>query len=139
MASHIRGAHSGQYASWAAARKSGAVQSPAAAAPRAIVSVSGEPGFSGIISMLQQQGAAIDAALAALRGVGTPAFSARPAPVAPKSAEKPGGAKRKLSPEGRARLIEALKRRWAKAKTGGESAPAAAAPRKRGRPRKVQG
>lgn len=92
-----------------------------------------------VIALLKQQGEAIDAALAALRGVGAPAFSRPAAPAATTPGGKPTGKKRQLSPEGRARLLEALKRRWSKAK--GEvpaEAPVAAAPRKRGRPRKVQ-
>lgn len=81
-------------------------------------------GLKDIIARLEQQKDSIDRALSALReieSIGGPggASSAAPARSAP--------AKRKshMSPEGRQRLIAALKRRWA-AKRAAESAPAAA-------------
>lgn len=68
--------------------------------------------IGGIIASLEQQRAAIERALAALREVsGGAAPAAKRGPGRPpKSGAKP---KRVLSPEGRARIIAATKRRWA--------------------------
>jgi hypothetical protein len=70
-------------------------------------------GLKDIITQLEQQKTAIERALAALREVdGLSPDSATPAPPPAKAATK---AKRKggMTPEGRARLSEALRRRWA--------------------------
>jgi hypothetical protein len=121
LASHIRGAHPKQYAGWSKARKSGgpvpaAIPSPATATF----------GFGDIVAQLEQQRDAIAAALTALRAIGGAAAPAEAPVAAPKGAAQ-AKRKRQLSPEGRERLIAALKRRWAKAKGKG----------KRGRPKKI--
>ena len=70
-----------------------------------------------IISDLEQQRAAIERALEALRQVGgQPAAKKRGRPPNVKNAapaKKRRGGKRHLSPEGRQRIIEATKKRWA--------------------------
>jgi hypothetical protein len=84
-----------------------------------------------VIARLEAQHAAIERALSALREVdGIAAPPAAPAAAAP---GPPAKAKRKgrLSPEGRARLVAALKKRWAAKKAQ------AASPAKRGRPKKI--
>ncbi len=78
--------------------------------------------FDGIIATLEQQRAAIQRVLEALREVTGTGFSATK-----KRGRPPGkktGAKRVLSPEGRAAIIAATKRRWAAAKKG-QQKPAA--------------
>jgi hypothetical protein len=67
-------------------------------------------GLNEVIEKLEQQRTAIDRALAALREVGGVSVSAAAAPVV-----RRGRAKRKggMTPEGRKRLSEALKKRWA--------------------------
>jgi len=86
---------------------------------------------------LEQQKAAIERALSALREVdgvgGVVTVAAVPAPAASGSAAK---ATRKggMTPEGRKRLSEALRQRWA-AKKASESE--AATPKKRGRKAKA--
>lgn len=67
--------------------------------------------YAQIISDLERRRDAITRAIDALRGLG-PA----PAPSAPAKPGKKRGrpAKRKLSAEGRARIIEAAKKRWAR-------------------------
>jgi hypothetical protein len=65
LASHIRGAHSKQYAAWSKARKTG--QKPEVAAAKPVVS---NGGLVGIVASLKQQRDAIDSALSALRAVG---------------------------------------------------------------------
>jgi len=79
-------------------------------------------GFTGIIIELEKQKAAIDKALAALRGIdGTessvpePAANAEPVPSAPATREG------RMSPEGKKRLIAALKKRWAAKKKAANS------------------
>lgn len=75
-----------------------------------------------IINELERQRTAIDKAIAALRDVtlsaGATAGSSASsqAPVARK--------KRRLSPEGRRRIIEATKKRWAAARAQGNASPA---------------
>lgn len=76
-----------------------------------------------IISQLEQQRTSIDRAIAALREIGGQPPKKRrgrppskhlnqgTAPVA--AASQPAPKKRRLSPEGRRRIAEALKRRWA--------------------------
>jgi hypothetical protein len=136
LASHIRGAHPAQYADWSKSRK-GAVKGAlktGAVKPTALP-VAG--GLDDIISRLEQQRDAVDSALAALREVLGPVLGSSmetPAPRAVKTRAVKTKAKRKggMTPEGRARLIAALKQRWA-AKKAAASAPAPA--KKRGRPR----
>ena len=70
--------------------------------------------FDGIIASLEQQRAAIERALEALREV-----SGTSAPATKKRGRPPGkktGVKRVLSPEGRAAIIAGAKKRWAAAK-----------------------
>jgi len=136
LASHVRGAHPRQYASWKKARKSGASVGVSAPAP-ARVSATGS-GFGEVVQMLEQQKIAIESALAALRGIG--AVAAPSAPSAPAAAEpvKRGRKKRKggMTPEGKARLIAALKRRWAERKAAASGMPTGK--RGPGRPKKSQ-
>ena len=83
--------------------------------------------FTSIINELQQRAAAIDRALEALRGVGGVNVAAAPAKRRgrpPGSKNKTPGTKRVLSPEGRRRIIEATKRRWAAVRKGQKQAPA---------------
>jgi hypothetical protein len=82
-------------------------------------------GFDGIITQLRQQRSAIDKALEALRIVdGT-------APAETTTAEAPATRKGGMTPEGKARLVAALKKRWAAkkraAKKAASLAPVAAA------------
>jgi hypothetical protein len=78
---------------------------------------------STIISDLEQQRAAIDRAIAALREVGGVA-------PAPRKVGRPVGSgkgvpkkkTRRLSPEGRKRIIDALKKRWAEKKAAAKKA-----------------
>jgi hypothetical protein len=88
--------------------------------------------LSEVIKKLEQQRIGIERALAALRDIEGPGFEA-PAPAAARSVGRPRKAKRKggMTPEGRKRLSEALKARWA-AKKAGASAPAKKAKRKGG-------
>ena len=83
--------------------------------------------FTSIINELQQRAAAIDRALEAVRGVGGVNVAAAPAKRRgrpPGSKNKTPGTKRVLSPEGRRRIIEATKRRWAAAKKAQKAPPA---------------
>lgn len=82
-----------------------------------------------IIADLENQRSAIERAIAALREIGGGA--AAPAPRRPgrpvgsgKKAAAPAAAKktRRLSPEGRRRIIEALKKRWAEKKAAKKGA-----------------
>ena len=70
-----------------------------------------------IITQLEQQKDAIDRALSALREVEGSAVSHGPAPG--NSAPTNSHGKRKLSPEGRRRIIEATRRYWAEKRRGG--------------------
>jgi hypothetical protein len=84
-------------------------------------------GFSSIITQLEQQKAAIDKALAALHGLdgNVPAQAA--------SASTPAKRKGGMSPEGKRRLIAALKKRWAaKRAAAGVSAPVAKPAKRKG-------
>ena len=82
-----------------------------------------------VIKKLEQQRTGIERALAALReieGPGlaetvAPAQAAAAAPRGPRKGRRKGG----MTPEGRKRLSEALRARWA-AKRAGSAAPAAA-------------
>lgn len=72
--------------------------------------------LTSIIAKLEEKRDAIDRALAALRNVGGHATVRRGPGRPPKSANAAaavGPKKRILSPEGRQRIIEAVKRRWA--------------------------
>ena len=94
-------------------------------------------GFEDIIARLERQRIKIERALSALRdeeGV------VAPSPATTAVPERPAKAKRKghLTPEGRARLVAALKKRWA-AKKAAESGSLATkkAVGKRRRPKKA--
>jgi hypothetical protein len=90
-------------------------------------------GLTNIITQLERQKAAIDMALAALRDIGdapVPDASAEAEPVA-RTARKRG-----MSPDGKKRLVAALKRRGA-SKKAAEKTPVASAPapgRRKGAP-----
>ena len=88
--------------------------------------------LSDVIKRLEQQRIGIERALAALRDIEGPGLET-PAPAAVRSVGRPRKAVRKggMTPEGRKRLSEALKARWA-AKKAGASAPARKAKRKGG-------
>src|SRR5580698_8062680 len=88
--------------------------------------------LSEVIKKLEQQRIGIERALAALRDIEAPGLET-PAPLAVRSVGRPRKAKRKggMTPEGRRRLSEALKARWA-AKKAGSSVPARKAKRKGG-------
>ena len=66
-----------------------------------------------VISRLEKQRSAIDRALLALREISGP-DTPNAQPVSQSKSRK-----RRLSPEGRRRIIEATKRRWAARKAGG--------------------
>lgn len=73
-----------------------------------------------IITSLERQKAAIDTAIAALREIGGTEPKTR-------RGRPPGGTKarkrtRNISPEGRQRQIEAMRRYWAQRKAGGKTA-----------------
>jgi len=85
-------------------------------------------GFDSIIAQLEQQKAAIDKALAALRdvnGTGAPAETEA-------ASETPATRKSGMSPEGKQRLVAALKKRWAAKKRAAKKAAAASAPAETG-------
>lgn len=109
-------------------------------------------GFDGIIKQLEEQKAAIDRALEALREVGGGGLSVDSAPLAATSSEKRSAAqkarwaakragqapsaapvKRKggMTPEGRQKLADAMKRRWAAKRAASQ------AKRGPGRPKKT--
>jgi hypothetical protein len=79
-----------------------------------------------VIRQLEQQGKAIETALAALREVADAGTDERSAPE-PSVVKRGRPAKRKggMSPEGKQRLIAALKKRWAAKKAAQSSAPPA--------------
>ena len=84
-----------------------------------------------IISDLEQQRSAIERAIAALREIGgvaapQPRKVGRPAGSGKAVAKKT----RRLSPEGRKRIIEALKKRWAEKKAAEKSSTRKAGGRK---------
>jgi hypothetical protein len=81
-------------------------------------------GFDGIITQLEQQKAAIDKALAALRDVDANGAATVETPVAEQQA--PATRKRGMTPEGKARLVAALKKRWAAKKRADKKAAATA-------------
>ena len=116
LASHVRGTHPAQYVSWQKSRgknplptisKSDRVSKSEKTATR---SNDTGGGLKDVIARLEQQHSAIVRALAALRGMeGSGVSESLAAVPAPATATK----KRGMTPEGRARLIAALKRRWA--------------------------
>jgi hypothetical protein len=111
LASHIRGAHPKEYPGWTKNR--GIVLKPKvfSAAPAAAGG-----GLDTIVALLEKQRAVIEGALTALRQLG----GSGPATAAPTVAKRGRKAKRKggMTPEGKARLIAALKKRWAEKKAG---------------------
>ena len=103
--------------------------------------------LSNIITQLEQQRTAIDSALAALRNIGGQAPAPVPTPArgpgrpkgsgakkaaAPAESQPKATRKRRLSAEGRKRIIEAAKRRWAmkRANEGGQGGGAKKAAKK---------
>jgi hypothetical protein len=88
------------------------------------------------ITQLQQARALLSGGTApAVKKAGRPKKVA--AAVAPATA-KPAKKKRKLSPEGRKRIVEALKRRWAATKKAGVAVvPAAKTPAKKAKKRHI--
>jgi hypothetical protein len=78
-------------------------------------------GFDSIIAQLEQQKAAIDKALTALRVV-----DGTGAPAEEKPAEAPVTRKGGMTAEGKFRLVAALKKRWAAKKRAAKEASAAA-------------
>ncbi len=117
LASHIRGTHPAQYGSWQKSRGKTptATASKPAARTQASAGTSGGSGLKDVIEKLEQQHSAIVRALAALRGM---EGSVPESPVAAAPARK----KRGMTPEGRQRLIAALKRRWAAKKKAAKKA-----------------
>jgi len=112
LASHIRGTHPRQYRGWVRSRRS--AQPPATGVP---------DGLNSVITSLEQQKSAIERALSALRDIEMPGVESgveRPQPRQKVRSKRRGG----ITPEGRKRLAEAMKRRWAikrtraQAKTG---------------------
>ena len=84
-----------------------------------------------IISQLEDQKGAIERAISALREISAPEASSvkkskRGRPPGRAAAVNGSGSalpkKRRLSPEGRQRIVEALKKRWAIKKAGGKRA-----------------
>lgn len=105
LASHIRGTHRAQYASWQKGRGKTPLPTASKSGPKTATQATGTGGgLKEVIAQLEQQHGAIVRALAALRGMEGSVNSDSAAP-----AKK----KRGMTPEGRARLIAALKRRWA--------------------------
>ena len=84
-------------------------------------------GFNGIITDLEKQKTAIDKALAALRMIEGGETGAEP--TAKSTPNAPATRRGRMSPEGKRRLIAALKKRWAvkKAAANAGAAPAKAA------------
>ena len=83
-------------------------------------------GLKDIISKLEQQRSAIDRALTALREAdGSESTAPAAAPTA-KRRGRPAKKKGGMTPEGRARLSEALRQRWAAKRAGSSAAPAKA-------------
>ena len=133
LASHIRGAHPTRYASWSRSRKS--VTNTQLQSSSNGAEITG--GLKDAIAQLEAQRASIERAILALREIDGITSSAAE-PVTPAVRRGPPKAKRKgrLSPEGRARLVAAQKKRWAEKKAASASLAATKAPAKRGRPKK---
>jgi hypothetical protein len=117
LASHIRGTHPAQYGSWQKSRGKTPIPTASKPAPKAVsVSTAGVGGgLKDVIARLEQQQSAIVRALAALRGM---EGSVGESPAAAAPAVK----KRGMTPEGKKRLIAALKRRWAEKKKAAKKA-----------------
>jgi len=84
-----------------------------------------------IISRLEHQRTAIERALAALReveGSGTPAARKQ----GKRGGRKRVGGKRRMSPEGRARIAEATRKRWADKRAADAAAATKKAAKKKG-------
>ncbi|MES1257743.1 MAG: hypothetical protein ABUS51_04905 [Acidobacteriota bacterium] len=98
-------------------------------------------GLKEIITQLEQQRDAIERALSALRDVDENSGAGPRSAVATASTGTAAKKKRKggMSPEGKQRLIAALKARWAAQKAGvaTEKATVKKVPGKRGRPKKT--
>jgi hypothetical protein len=77
-----------------------------------------------IISELERQRVAIERAISALRDVSTPIATAQAPASAKKRTAAPAKKKRQLSPEGRQRIIDATKRRWAAKRAEGQKTAA---------------
>ncbi len=108
LASHVRGTHPAQYASWQKSRGKTPLPTASRSETKTATRVSETGGgLKDVIARLEQQHSAIVRALAALRGM--EGLGGTESPAAPAPAPK----KRGMTPEGRARLIAALKRRWA--------------------------
>jgi hypothetical protein len=86
-------------------------------------------GLTSIIAQLERQKTAIDRALAALREVDGAAAGE---PNVNTPATRKGG----MTPEGKKRLIKALKKRWAARKAAAQEASSDAAPKETPAPRK---
>jgi hypothetical protein len=120
LASHIRGAHPKEYANW---KKGGPASSTNRAAGRRSTPAEMAGGFDDIVATLQQQKAAIERALSALRELDddaapeTPGTKARPQTKTKRAAKKKGG----IGPEGRKRLAEAMRKRWALKRTASQA------------------
>lgn len=84
--------------------------------------------FAGIIKQLEQQKSAIERAIGALREV-----SDAPAKTAGEPKEKAAPKKRRMSAEGRKRIGDAARRRWAALKAEKEAGEGAPAVKRRGR------
>lgn len=114
LASHVRGTHPAQYASWRKSRGKSPLTKTSNSETKTASRVSDTGGgLKDVIARLEQQHIAIVRALAALRGMEGSGGLESPAP-APTAAKK----KRGMTPEGRARLVAALKSRWAAKKKG---------------------
>jgi hypothetical protein len=119
LASHIRGTHPAQYASWRKSRGKTPLPTASKSETKTATRVRDTGGgLQNVIARLEQQHVAIVRALAALRGMEGSGGIESPAAVPTPAAKK----KRGMTPEGRARLIAALKRRWAAKKKGAKKA-----------------
>jgi hypothetical protein len=83
-------------------------------------------GLKEVIKGLEQQKTAIERALAALREVdGTTAVESVPSATAPARRGRPAKRKGGMTPDGRRRLSEALKKRWAVKRAASQVKPLA--------------
>jgi hypothetical protein len=119
LASHIRGTHPAEYGSWQKSRG----KTPVSIVSKSETKTATRAGDTGgglkdVIARLEQQHSAIIRALAALRGMEDSGITESPAAPTSIATKK----KRGMTPEGRARLIAALKRRWAAKKKGAKKA-----------------
>jgi hypothetical protein len=78
-----------------------------------------------ILADLYAEKKRIDTAIAALEALSPATNSPQAAKAPAKTSSKPSTKKRVLSPEGRKRIAEAAKKRWAKQKRAAAAAPAA--------------